>query len=338
MTCARSLPLFSSGFLVLLQAGQLLAEPARVSTSPTRSAAASSAPNSATPAAPPISDVERAAAIRELGNQAMLDMRYADALAAYQQAATLAPHYSGVFYSMARAHQMLGEFAQALGALEQFDQQASPESKAKVGHLDHLFADLRARVGTLQLACNVTGARILVRDKVIGTTPLPPTRLPAGAATLELELDGFFPVHREIVVPGGGALTLELDLHARSSSALLIVRTIPGAARISVDGVPQGTSSPSVELALSSGNHRIRAVREGYEEASVPVVLRAGTTRNIQLELERSKPVSSRWWFWAGAGVMVAGGVALTVALLTERPADKGTLSPQQISAPLMRF
>jgi hypothetical protein len=265
----------------------------------------------------------------------MLEMRYADALVAYQQAAALSPKYSGVLYSIARAHQMLGEFTQALRALEQFEQQASPESKAKVGQLDRLFADLRSRVGTLQLTCNVTGARVLVRDKIIGTTPLPATRLPAGSATLELELDGFFPLHRDIVVPGGGALTLELDLHARLSSGMLVVSTVPGGARISVDGQPQGTSSPSVELALLAGNHRISAVREGYEDASVPIVLRAGTTRNVQLELERSRPLSSRWWFWAGAGAVIAGGVALTAALLTERPADTGTLPPHQISAPL---
>ena len=283
----------------------------------------------------PIGNDERAATLRDAGNQAMLEMRYADALVAYQQAATLAPKYSGILYSIARAHQMLGEFTQALRALEQFEQQASPETKAKVGQLDRLFTDLRSRVGTLQLTCNVTGARVLVRDKIIGTTPLPATRLPAGAATLDLELDGFFPIHRDIVVPGGGALTLELDLHARLSSAMLIVRTVPGGARIAVDGQPQGTSSPSVELALLAGNHRISAVREGYEDASVPIVLSPGTTRSVQLELERERPLSSRWWFWAGAGAVVAGSVALTVALLTERPADKGTLPPQQISAPL---
>ncbi|HKO53972.1 MAG TPA: PEGA domain-containing protein [Polyangiaceae bacterium] len=328
---APFLPLLMVGAQLWLPARTLLAAPA---ARPTQAAAPSSTA-SAAPAPGSASNDERAAALRDTGNQAMLEMRYVDALAAYQQAAALAPSYSGVLYSIARAHQMLGDFTQALRALEQFEQQASPEAKAKVGQLDRLFTDLRSRVGTLRLTCNVTGARVLVRDKVIGTTPLPATLLPSGSATLELELDGFFPLRREIVVPGGGALALELDLHARLSSGLLIVRTTPGGARVSVNGQPQGTSSPSIELALLAGNHRISATREGYEDASVPIVLRAGATRNVQLELEPARPLSSRWWFWAGAGAVVAGGIALTVALLTESPADKGTLPPGQISAPL---
>ncbi len=60
-----------------------------------------------------------------------------------------------------------------------------------------------------------------------------------------------------------------------------------------------------MELTLLAGTHRITAQREGYDEASVPVVLRAGTTRDLSLKLERSVPVTSRfgsgsaracWW------------------------------------------
>lgn len=320
----------SAGFAWPLGA---LAAPPTARSAPSH-AALSSPPNDARDA-DPTSDEGRAAQLRAAGNQAMLEMRYVDALAAYQQSAALAPEYKGVLYSIARAHQLLGDFAEALQTLERFDREASPEVKAKVGGLDRLFVELRGRVGTLDLSCNVNGARVLLRNKVLGTTPLPLTRLEAGAATLDLELDGFFPVRREVVVPAGGRLTLELVLHARSRSALLTIHTSPGGAQIRVDGRNQGTSSPSVELTLPSGSHRITAQREGYDEASVPIVLRAGTTRDLALELQRSVPVTSRWWFWTGASLLVAGGVTLAAASLTERSAEKGTLTPGQISAPL---
>jgi hypothetical protein len=300
------------------------------------SSSAAPAPSPPPPAAPPaISDEQRAATLRDEGNQAMLEMRYVDALSAYQQALALSPNYSGVLYSIARAHQLLGEFAEALTTLEAFDHKASPEVRAKVGRLDRLFAELRARVGVLQLNCNVQGARVLLRDKVIGVTPLPPTRLEAGSATLEVELDGFFLQKKEIVVPAGGSLALELTLHARSNSALLVVRTNPTGAQLSVDGRPQGTTSPTMELALPAGSHRVTANRPGYDEANVPVVLAPGTTRNLNVELEKSVPLTSHWWFWTGAVAVVAGGIALGVAELTERSADKGTLTPGQIAAPL---
>jgi hypothetical protein len=53
------------------------------------------------------------------------------------------------------------------------------------------------------------------------------------------------------------------------------------------------------------------------------------------MPLERSIPITSRWWFWTGAVALVAGGAALTVALLTERPASSGSIMPGQIAAPL---
>jgi len=265
----------------------------------------------------------------------MLDMRYVDALSFYGQARSLDPDDVGVLYSIARAHQLLGEFPEALSLLEEFERRATPEAKAKVGGLQQLFLDLKSRVATLELRCSQPGARVLLRDKVIGTTPLRAIRLPAGAATLQLELDGFFPVRRELVLPAGGSLALEVTLHARSHSGLLMVGTNPGGARVLVDGRQVGTSSPRAELILPAGTHRISAQREGYDEASVPVVLSAGSTRELTVQLERTVPLTSRWWFWTGAALVVAGGVAATYALMSERPADHGSLPPGQVSAPL---
>jgi len=281
------------------------------------------------------SPAERARALRDEGNQAMLDMRYVDALALYREAHGLAPTELGVLYSMARAHQLLGDLPEALDELEEFDRLASPEMKAKVGGLDQLFFDLRSHISTLELRCSQPGARVLVRDRVVGTTPLRSLRLAAGAAPLQVELDGFFTVHRQVVLPAGGALQIEVALHARSTSSLLSVGTQPGGARVSVDGKLVGTANPRTELILPPGAHRIGAAREGYETASVPVVLAAGATRDLVIPLEKAVPITSRWWFWAGAAAFVAGGAALTAALLIESPAGHGSLPPGQVSAPL---
>lgn len=278
---------------------------------------------------------ERARTLREQGNQAMLDMRYVDALSLYRESRPLDPRELGVIYSIARAHQLLGEFPEALANLEEFERRASPELKAKVGRLDQLLLDLRSRVSTLDLRCSQPGARVLIRDKVIGATPLSGVRLPAGAATMVVELDGFFPVKRHIVLPAGGSLQLEVTLAARSTSSLLLVSTQPAGAQVLVDGKHVGTSSPRAELVLPAGPHRVSARREGFEEASAPVVLAPGATRDLTVPMERSVPVTGRWWFWAGAALLVAGGAALGVALLTERPADHGSLSPGQVRAPL---
>jgi hypothetical protein len=264
----------------------------------------------------------------------MLGMRYSDALALYEEAAKLAPDDVGLDYSIARAHQMLGDFPAALTALERFDARAPADAKAKVGKLDELYAQLRPRVATLDLRCAVTGARVIVRDNVLGVTPLPPVRLTAGAATVQLELDGFFPETRDVVLPGGSALTLEFEMHPRSTSGLLAVRTDPMGASVLVDGRAGGTTTPRIELALPAGPHEVVARREGYDDAHVPILLTAGSSRSLEIPMSRSVPVTARWWFWTGVAVAVAGGVALGIALTTERPAQHGTLSPGQVGAP----
>jgi len=287
-------------------------------------------------AAAPEPTEARARRLQDQGDRAMVDMRYVDALALYEQVRELDAHDVGLDYSIARAHQLLGEFPEALDALERFDRRASNEQKATIGRLKQLFSELRSRVSVLHLRCNQAGARVLVRDKVIGTTPLPSsTRLPAGFATLQVELEGFFPVTREIVLPAGGVLELELQLQARSRSSLLLVQTKPEGATVFVDDRRIGTSSPRAELVVPAGSHRVTAIREGYDQASMPVVLQAGSTRALTVSLERSTPISSRWWFWTTAGVLVAGGAALTAVLLTERSPGSGSLHPGQVRAPL---
>jgi hypothetical protein len=298
---------------------------------------ASPVPASGAPAAPGPAEEsasDRAAKLRLQGNEAMLGMRYTDALASYENAAALAPDEVGLDYSIARARQMLGDYPEALTALERFESRAPPEARAKVGNLEELFAQIRPRVSVLQLRCPVPGARVIVRDKVLGATPLPPTRLGAGTAIVQLELEGFFTETREVALPGAGSLTLDVELHAKSTSGVLSIRTDPLGADVRVDGRSAGTSTPRIELALPAGPHEVVARREGYDEARVPFFLAPGSSRELTIPMSKSVPVTARWWFWSGVALVVAGGVATGLALTTERPAQHGTLSPGQVGAP----
>lgn len=46
----------------------------------------------------------------------------------------------------------------------------------------------------------------------------------------------------------------------------------------------------------------------------------------------QAKPIVTRWWFWTGVGAVAAAGAAVTVAALTERAPDSGTIAPGQLS------
>ena len=293
-------------------------------------------PPAAPPAAPAPEETaaDKAGKLRSQGNEAMLGMRYSDALTFYQQAAVLTPDDATLQYNIARAHQLLGDYPEALTALEKFDKQAAPDTKAKVGKLDELYAQMRPRVATLNLLCATPGARVLVGSKVIGTTPLPPTRLGAGAATVQVEFDGFFTEARDVVLPGGGALSLDVELHKKSTSGLVSIKTDPLGANVLVDGQLRGTTTPRIELTLPAGPHEVLAHHEGYDDARVPIILIPGITKDLSIPMSRSVPITARWWFWTGLAVVVAGGVATAILLTTERGADRGTLPPGQVGAP----
>jgi hypothetical protein len=273
------------------------------------------------------------AAIRD-GNEAMLAMRYSDALEAYRRAAAASPDDVGVHYSLARAYQFLGLYPEALSELETFSARATPAEKARIRGLAELRGELEPRVARLDLRCNVAGARVLVRDRFVGVTPLRGVRLPAGASTVRLDLDGFFPETRDVVLPAGGALNLQIDLQPKRTSALLRVETTPLGSQIWIDGKLRGTTTPQVEVTLPGGPHEVLARKEGHDDATVPLVLAPGSTRKVTIPLEQEVPITARWWFWTGIGAVVAGGVTTAILLSVEREPSRGSLDPGRVAAP----
>jgi hypothetical protein len=106
---------------------------------------------------------------------------------------------------------------------------------------------------------------------------------------------------------------------------------------VKVDGRLVGDAP--LEVQVPAGTHQLSMHRDGYEDASTSTVIAVGERKEVSLRLESTPSIFGRWWFWTGVGVVVAGGAAVTVALLTEKNADRGDgFEPQQVSAPLVRW
>jgi hypothetical protein len=104
-----------------------------------------------------------------------------------------------------------------------------------------------------------------------------------------------------------------------------------------VDGKAVGNAP--VELVVEAGSHRIAFRREGYDDVETAALVGVGEHKDVTIEPQKSAPITTKWWFWTGIGVVVAGGAALTVALLSEKKAGSGDgFSPSQVSGPLVRF
>jgi tetratricopeptide (TPR) repeat protein len=258
--------------------------------------------------------------------------RHVDALTLYARAHDLTAD-PALLYNQGRALEAMGEYPDALDKLERFDREASPALRAKVPGLRDLIADLRGRIATLIVTTNAPGARLLVREKAIGTiekeTKL---RTRAGPASVEVVAEGYVTFKREIELAGGTTMTVDAQLTPKKKDALILVRSRP-IATIEVDGKSIGRSP--LELRLPPGRHVLVAAAEGHETEQVPMTLALGDRRELDIELKRPPAITSRWWFWTTIGLVVAGGIATVVAFSIEGSPTPGTFgTPGTITGP----
>ena len=276
-----------------------------------------------------------AAEIKKRGDDAMDSGRPADALAAYVEAYALSKD-PALLYNKGRALQALTEYPRALEELESFEKEAPPEMKARVPGLQKMIAELRQKVTTLSIACDVDGATVRLRDRTIGRCPmLTPVGVNAGTGRLEVTADGYNTWTRDVELPGGGSASFDVHLTSKSKAGILIVKSAVPNVDVAIDGKRVGQTP--VEASLDAGTHTLELTRSGYRPARTSAVLGAGERREIEIPLEAEPTLLSRWWFWTGIGVVVVSGVALGVALAMEKDPERGTVPPGVVTSGLER-
>jgi hypothetical protein len=277
-------------------------------------------------------DKGEAARLKKEGDALMDQDKYADALAVYARSFELSGD-PALLYNQARALEAMGDYPDALDKLEQFEKDASPTLRAKVPGLRELMADVRGRIATLVVSTNANGARLLVREKAVGTIQNQHRlRTRAGPATVEVVAEGYIPFKKEVDLPAGTVVSIDAILVPKKRpDAILIVRTRPSA-DITMDGSALGRSP--LEARVSPGSHELVATAEGHEEEKVRMTLAMGDRREVDLELKKPPGIFSKWYFWTGVVAVVAGGVALGIALNTEKSPTVGTFGSGQTTGP----
>ncbi|MBS2017142.1 MAG: PEGA domain-containing protein [Deltaproteobacteria bacterium] len=276
--------------------------------------------------------VEAAANAKARGDDLLVGGRHAEALAAYQESYALKKD-PAVLYNIGRAHQGLGAFPDALDALEEFASTAPPSILARVPGLPNLLAEVRAKVATVAISVDVPGATVKLGSRVVGTTPLAkPLRTGTGQFQLVVEKEGYFPYSKSHAF-AAGVSTLDIMLHSKAKEAIVSVTSPIIGAKLRIDGRDQGTVP--TEVALSPGSHRLDLERDGYKPAQTSIALLAGERTSVDVPMQKTAPITAKWWFWTGIGVVVLGAVATTIVLTTERDADRGNIAPGQITTGL---
>ncbi len=257
--------------------------------------------------------------------------RYADAVVLYQRAYELS-NDPALLYNQGRAFEALGDYPIALEKLEGFERDASPTVRARVPGLKDLITDLRGRIATIVVRTNAPAARLLVRQKdegIISTEKRLSTR--AGPASIEVDADGYETFRRDVELSAGAVVVVEANLTPKKRDALVVVRTTPSV-DVLFDGKALGRAP--LQVRATPGSHELVARGEGYYEQRVPMTLALGDRRDVELEMKSTPGIASKWWFWTGIAVVIAGGVATAIVLTTEKPHSTGSFSPGSVPGP----
>jgi hypothetical protein len=96
---------------------------------------------------------------------------------------------------------------------------ASDEPAERLADARARIAELEQRVGRVALAIEPAGARVLVDGRELGTTPLTePLRVGPGTHVIEVRLDGFAELRREVTVAQGERVEIVAALTATGST------------------------------------------------------------------------------------------------------------------------
>ncbi len=141
--------------------------------------------------------------------------------------------------------------------------------------------------GGLRIETSPPGAQVTFDGKEMGPTPLTLEGIPAGKHDLSIELDRYFPIHREVSVPAGVVRDLAIELV--SALGILEVTSTPPGAEVFLDEEDTGKKTPATIFDLEAREYPIRLRLAHYFDLEDSVFVYPARKSNIHFEL-RGKP------------------------------------------------
>ena len=149
----------------------------------------------------------------EIGLRLLGEQNWSGALAAFEHAYDLAPHYA-VLFNIGVCQKQLQRYPEALAAFERYladgGDQIRPEKRAEA---ELAIADLRSFLSRVRIAVNVPGAEVLLDGHSLGTSPLAePLVLGAGHHVVQARAAGYGDGRIEFDLGGADERDVTLDL------------------------------------------------------------------------------------------------------------------------------
>jgi len=156
-----------------------------------------------------------------------------------------------------------------------------PGTTAKVDEL------LKRAYGELTIDSETVGATVFLGTKPIGTTPLerPIQIMAENSASIEVRHPEMETYRLQTLVSRGEKKNEQISLIARPST--ISCSSDPRGADVEIDGVLKGKNTPSGQINISRGSHRVRISKEGYRDYETNVYVKGGENlvlENVKLE------------------------------------------------------
>jgi hypothetical protein len=129
-----------------------------------------------------------------------------------------------VLFNVGQVCYQLQDYVCAVTSLEKYLRDGGSEVAADRRQSVQAEIDkLRARIATVTIESNVSGALLSVDDVPAGTTPLEPILMSAGAHRITLTHEGYLPLSQVITVAGSEKRTVKLNL-VKAGGGKVVVR------------------------------------------------------------------------------------------------------------------
>jgi PEGA domain len=217
---------------------------ARPSAPETRATSASTTSSATPPNAAAVAEAQgRFRRALELHDEGNLDAARTELRRAYETA----PNYK-VLFNLAQIEFELLDYRAALATFERYLSEGGdriPHERRAQVQTD--IDKLRTRLGSIDIAVNVPGARITVDDVPVGTTPLAlPVVVSAGRRRITASLPGYVTETKVVDVAGGDHVNASFEL-VETPRAIAAAGTATTATPPVVPDAPTKTSSPPVD-------------------------------------------------------------------------------------------
>ncbi len=142
----------------------------------------------------------------------------------------------------------------------------------------------------LSIASNVTGAKVFVDGRPVGTTPVSDIDVSEGEHRILVEKQGYDTYRKKVSLEAGRSMTMYVDLSRKGlMKGRLYVETSPENARVRILNI-----GPSFYqgMDLDTGRYQVEVSAEGYETEKQWVTLGAGEDKYLDIKLKQA-PVDS---------------------------------------------